>query len=106
MKVFRDFILTWKEVKPNGHGITSGATFTPLGVLLPGQSFSFPFMFKSAKAGIFTEKWLLCTGPMLAGGRPICIVLKGIACQEDQYEKQRMEIDVSIYTHIYSFHCD
>lgn len=66
------------------------------GVLLPGQSFSFPFMFKSAKAGIFTEKWLLCTGPMLAGGRPICIVLKGIACQEDQYEKQRMEIDVKL----------
>lgn len=67
-----------------------------LGVLLPGQFFSFPFMFKSAKAGIFSEKWLLCTGPLLAGGRPICIVLRGIAYQEDQHEEQRMNIDVSI----------
>lgn len=65
-----------------------------LGVLLPGQFFSFPFMFKSAKAGIFLEKWLLCTGPLLAGGRPICIVLRGTAYQEDQHEEQRMNIDV------------
>lgn len=69
----------------------------PLGVLLPGQFFSFPFMFKSAKAGIFSEKWLLCTGPLLAGGRPICISLKGTACQEDQHKEQRMKIDVRMY---------
>ena len=74
-----------------------------LGVLLPGQFFSFPFMFKSAKAGIFTEKWLLCTGPLLAGGRPLCIVLRGIAYQEDQHEKQRMDIDVGIlYFSVYN----
>lgn len=76
--------------------ITYGTAYATSGVLLPGQFFSFPFVFKSAKAGIFTEKWLLCTGPLLAGGRPICIVLKGVACQEDLHEEQRMDIDVSI----------
>lgn len=65
-----------------------------IGVLLPGQFFSFPFMFKSVKSGIFSEKWLLCTGPLLAGGRPICVALRGVAYQEDQHEEQRMKIDV------------
>ena len=55
-------------------------------------------MFKSAKVGIFSETWLLCTGPVLAGGRPIFIVLRGIACQEDHHEEQRMKIDVSVYS--------
>lgn len=75
----------------------TGSTYITSGALLPGQFFSFPFMFKSAKAGIFTEKWLLCTGPLLAGGRPISIVLKGIACQEDQHEEKRKKVDVGMH---------
>ncbi|XP_065910195.1 MYCBP-associated protein-like isoform X3 [Dysidea avara] len=66
------------------------------GVLFPGQFFSFPFMFKSAKTGIFTEKWSLCTGPVLCKGQPIHIVLRGISCLDDQHEEDRMNIDVKL----------
>lgn len=64
------------------------------GVLLPGQVLSFPFVFKSPNAGIFTESWALQTGPVLAGGRGIRITLRGLAFQEDTNAYKREELEV------------
>ena len=68
------------------------STYT--GVLLPGQRTDFPFLFKSPNVGIFSERWNLRTGPVLCGGEPIHVTLKGIAFQEDLYSKRRQEIEV------------
>lgn len=50
---------------------------TKSGVILPGDTLNFPFVFKSANAGIFTETWELMTKPILCGGAPIRIHLRG-----------------------------
>lgn len=47
------------------------------GVILPGDTLNFPFVFKSPSAGIFTEPWELMTKPTLCGGDPIRITLRG-----------------------------
>ena len=46
-------------------------------MILPGDTLNFPFVFKSANAGIFTETWELMTKPILCGGAPIRIHLRG-----------------------------
>lgn len=50
---------------------------TKSGVILPGDTLKFPFVFKSPNAGIFTETWELMTRPTLCGGAPIRITLRG-----------------------------
>ena len=47
------------------------------GVILPGDTLNFPFIFKSSNAGIFTETWELMTKPTLCGGAPIRVTLRG-----------------------------
>ena len=68
------------------------------GVLLPGQSLAFPFFFKSPNAGVFSEAWSLQTGPLLAGGRPVRLTLKGVAVQEDINAHKREELEVNHMT--------
>ena len=68
------------------------------GVLLPGQSLAFPFFFKSPNAGVFSETWSLQTGPLLAGGRPVRLTLKGVAVQEDINAHKREELEVNHMT--------
>ncbi|CAI8052493.1 MYCBP-associated protein [Geodia barretti] len=63
------------------------------GVLLPGQVQSFPFVFKSTNAGIFTEVWALQTCPLLAGGQTIRITLRGVAFQEDTNKHKREDLE-------------
>ena len=67
-----------------------------VGVLLPGQKLSFPFVFKSPNTGIFTETWALQTKPVLAAGQALNIILKGVAFEEDKNEPKRKELDVSL----------
>ena len=50
---------------------------TKSGVILPGDTLKFPFIFKSPNAGIFTETWELMTRPTLCGGAPVSITLRG-----------------------------
>ena len=57
------------------------------GVILPGDTINFPFVFKSPSAGIFTETWELMTKPTLCGGDPIRITLRG-EISEVQYSGQ------------------
>ena len=64
------------------------------GVLLPGQKTSFPFIFKSPNAGIFTETWALQTGPVLSGGCGTKVTLRGVAFQEDTNAQKREELEV------------
>ena len=52
---------------------------TNTGVILPGDTMNFPFVFKSRNAGIFTETWELITNPVLCGGAPLKITLRGNA---------------------------
>ena len=67
---------------------------TSSGVLLPGESLRFPFVFKSPNAGIFSETWQLDTRPVVCGGGALQITLRGVALQEDKNLKQRKEIEV------------
>ena len=64
------------------------------GALLPGQQLSFPFVFKSPNAGIFKETWALQTGPVLAGGRGVRVLLRGVAFKEDTNAHKRDELEV------------
>ena len=67
-----------------------------VGTLLPGESLAFPFVFKSPNAGVFSEVWGLQTGPVLARGRPLRVVLRGVALQDDLNAGKRMEIEVRV----------
>ncbi len=67
-----------------------------LGVLLPGEKRSFPFLFKSDNPGIFSEQWKFITSPAVNEGRPVIVTLKGVAFQEDLYKERREQIEVCI----------
>ncbi len=67
-----------------------------LGVLPPGQKLTFPFAFKSRKAGIFSEMWLFQTAPVLCRGRQILFALKGVAFQEDQSKAKLEDLEVPL----------
>uniref|UniRef100_H2ZEA0 MYCBP-associated protein n=1 Tax=Ciona savignyi TaxID=51511 RepID=H2ZEA0_CIOSA len=63
------------------------------GVILPGDTTNFPFVFKSPNPGIFTETWELMTNPAVMGGAALQVVLKGVAVQDDQMEDHRRRIE-------------
>jgi len=62
---------------------------------LPGDTLKFPFVFKSDKAGVFTEQWQFVTHPVVAGGAALVVTLRGVALREDKFKKQRELIEVS-----------
>ncbi|XP_077993073.1 MYCBP-associated protein-like isoform X1 [Glandiceps talaboti] len=66
---------------------------TSSGVLLPGDTLKFPFVFKSPNAGIFTETWQLITRPALNGGSALQVTMRAVALQEDKNKKIRNEIE-------------
>nr|XP_002731234.2 PREDICTED: MYCBP-associated protein-like [Saccoglossus kowalevskii] len=66
---------------------------TSSGVLLPGDTLKFPFVFKSPNAGIFSETWQLITRPAVHGGAALKVTLRGVALQEDKNKKVRNEIE-------------
>ncbi|XP_030841548.1 MYCBP-associated protein isoform X2 [Strongylocentrotus purpuratus] len=70
---------------------------TSSGVLLPGESLRFPFVFKSPNAGIFTESWQLDTRPVVCGGGALQVTLRGVALQEDKNLKQRKDIEEELF---------
>uniref|UniRef100_A0A8C5IR61 MYCBP associated protein n=1 Tax=Junco hyemalis TaxID=40217 RepID=A0A8C5IR61_JUNHY len=54
------------------------------GVILPGETLRFSFIFKSERAGIFSEPWEFRTHPLLLGGALLQVTLWGIAVYEDK----------------------
>eukprot|EP00118_Oscarella_pearsei_P013894 m.115195 g.115195 ORF g.115195 m.115195 type:complete len:140 (+) comp37538_c0_seq3:1038-1457(+) len=69
-------------------------TISVLGVILPNDCLDFPFTFKSAIAGIFTETWQFETRPVLCRGAPLLVTLRGVALREDKLKKTRAAISV------------
>ena len=88
---------------PENHSITNvlSPNFTYTGVVLPGETMKFPFVFKSPNAGVFTEQWKFETRPRLCGGAALIVTLRGIALQEDKFKTEREELEV---IKIESFH--
>ncbi|XP_073462769.1 MYCBP-associated protein isoform X3 [Aquarana catesbeiana] len=65
---------------------------TSAGVILPGETQTFSFHFKSPTAGIFGEDWEFCTHPVLLAGALIQVSLWGIALYEDKTAPVREEL--------------
>lgn len=67
----------------------------PTGVILPGETIHFSFIFKSLSAGIFNESWEFSTHPELLGGAMLQVTLWGIALYEDTTVKLREDLEVT-----------
>ena len=65
-----------------------------LGVILPGDTMKFPFVFKSPNAGVFNEQWHLETKPVVCGGAALVVTLRGVAIQEDKFQRERSMLEV------------
>ena len=65
----------------------------------------FPFVFKSPNAGVFHEQWEFETRPVVCGGAALVVTLRGIAFQEDKFEKQRKQLEVLIHCLLGNFSC-
>lgn len=62
------------------------------GVILPGMSRHFPFTFKSSQCGIHSEQWLFETHPILQGGAPVILTLRGTIIPEDNFCEERKNL--------------
>ncbi|NXM06474.1 MYBPP protein, partial [Tyrannus savana] len=67
------------------------------GVILPGETLRFSFLFKSRRAGIFSEPWEFRTHPLLLGGALLQVTLWGIAVYEDKLAdfREKLERDLA-----------
>ncbi|XP_060700821.1 MYCBP-associated protein [Hemiscyllium ocellatum] len=79
-------------IKPNDSWMQRFYFNTNSGVILPRESISFPFTFKSPNAGIFTEFWEFCTHPVVLGGACLQVALWGVALFEDKNETARQQL--------------
>ncbi|NXW89989.1 MYBPP protein, partial [Alopecoenas beccarii] len=70
---------------------------TRSGVILPGETRQFVFIFKSERAGIFSESWEFRTHPLLLGGALLQVTLWGIAVYEDKLAdlREKLESDLA-----------
>ncbi|KFV54418.1 MYCBP-associated protein, partial [Gavia stellata] len=67
------------------------------GVILPRETRKFSFLFKSERAGIFSESWEFRTHPLLLGGALLQVTLWGIAVYEDKLAdlREKLESDLA-----------
>ncbi|NXN17820.1 MYBPP protein, partial [Indicator maculatus] len=63
------------------------------GVILPGETRKFSYLFKSERAGIFSESWGFRTHPLLLGGALLQVTLWGIAVCEDKLADLREKVE-------------
>eukprot|EP01105_Mastigella_eilhardi_P008149 TRINITY_DN199_c0_g1_i7.p1 TRINITY_DN199_c0_g1~~TRINITY_DN199_c0_g1_i7.p1 ORF type:complete len:1183 (+),score=296.95 TRINITY_DN199_c0_g1_i7:31-3549(+) len=66
------------------------------GVILPGDSKTFTFMFKSPTHGIYSVSWEFETTPKLAEGA-VTVTVKGVALDEDLNEEARNAIEQQLH---------
>ncbi|XP_045155718.1 MYCBP-associated protein isoform X3 [Echinops telfairi] len=59
------------------------------GVILPGETKTFTFFFKSLNAGIFRESWEFGTHPALLGGALLQVNLYAISLTQDVFKEER-----------------
>lgn len=62
---------------------------------MPGETRRFSFIFKSERAGIFSEPWEFRTHPLLLGGALLQVTLWGIAVYEDKLADFRGKLEVT-----------
>uniref|UniRef100_A0A8C6JKA3 Uncharacterized protein n=1 Tax=Melopsittacus undulatus TaxID=13146 RepID=A0A8C6JKA3_MELUD len=67
------------------------------GVILPGETRQFSFIFKSERVGIFSEAWEFRTHPLLLAGAVLQVTLWGIAVSEDKLAdlREKLESDLA-----------
>ncbi|NWX84080.1 MYBPP protein, partial [Nothoprocta pentlandii] len=65
-------------------------------VILPGETRKFLVLFKSEKAGIFSESWEFRTHPLLLGGALLQVSLWGIAVYEDKLADLREKLETDL----------
>ncbi|XP_078510578.1 MYCBP-associated protein isoform X2 [Lissotriton helveticus] len=66
---------------------------TNSGVILPGDTKAFSFLFRSLSPGIFSESWEFCTHPVLLGGASLQLSLFGISLYEDKTAELRQALE-------------
>ncbi|NXT16644.1 MYBPP protein, partial [Prunella fulvescens] len=77
----------------NGRRVPCFYFDTRPGVILPGETQRFSFIFKSERAGIFSEPWEFRTHPLLLGGALLQVTLWGIAVYEDKLADFREKLE-------------
>ena len=61
---------------------------------MPGDLLKLHIVFKSTTGGIYTEKWQFVTHPTMLSGAMLLLTLRGVAIQEDKFQKRRISIEV------------
>ncbi|KAK2501778.1 hypothetical protein MC885_019792, partial [Smutsia gigantea] len=69
------------------------------GVILPGETKSFTFFFKSLNAGIFREHWEFGTHPTLLGGAVLQVNLHAVSLTQDIFRDKRKLIENKLAAH-------
>ncbi|XP_036912736.1 MYCBP-associated protein isoform X2 [Sturnira hondurensis] len=69
------------------------------GVLLPGETKTFTFFFKSSNAGIFRECWEFGTHPTLLGGAILQVNLHAVSLAQDVYRDERKLLEKDLASH-------
>uniref|UniRef100_A0A2K5I5K1 MYCBP associated protein n=1 Tax=Colobus angolensis palliatus TaxID=336983 RepID=A0A2K5I5K1_COLAP len=69
------------------------------GVILPGETKTFTFFFKSLTAGIFRECWEFRTHPTLLGGAVLQVNLHAVSLTQDVFEDERKVLESKLTAH-------
>ncbi|XP_023573670.1 MYCBP-associated protein isoform X2 [Octodon degus] len=69
------------------------------GVILPGETKTFTFFFKSLNAGIFRESWEFRTHPTLLGGALLLVTLQAVSLTEDIFRDERKLLERKLAAH-------
>uniref|UniRef100_A0A4X1UX58 MYCBP associated protein n=1 Tax=Sus scrofa TaxID=9823 RepID=A0A4X1UX58_PIG len=69
------------------------------GVILPGETKTFTFFFKSLNAGIFRECWEFGTHPTLLGGASLQVNLHAVSLAQDIFKDERKLLETKLASH-------
>ncbi|KAG8507867.1 MYCBP-associated protein, partial [Galemys pyrenaicus] len=69
------------------------------GVILPGETKTFTFFFKSLDVGIFRESWEFGTHPTLLGGAVLQVNLHAVSLSQDMFRDERMSLKKKLAAH-------
>ncbi|KAM5212385.1 MYCBP-associated protein isoform 1-T2 [Hipposideros larvatus] len=69
------------------------------GVILPGETNTFTFFFKSLNAGIFRECWEFATHPTLLGGAVLQVNLYAVSLAQDIFMDDRKLLENKLASH-------
>lgn len=63
-------------------------------MILPGETKTFTFFFKSLNAGVFRESWEFRTHPTLLGGAVLLVTLQAVSLTQDVFRDERKLLEV------------